>query len=313
MVWPDDRPARIGLAVSGGPDSLALLVLAHAALKDGFEVATVDHGLRAEAAGEAANVASVCARLGIAHRTIRLELPGGAAVQERARHARYAALAAWLRERALAALLTAHHVDDQAETLVMRLNRGAGVRGLAGMRPRASVPGDAGLPLLRPLLGWRRSELQAVVEAAGLVPSDDPSNRDGRFERARIRAQLAGASWLDPSALAMSARHLAEADTALEWAADCEWRAVEQATNARHYAPAAPRAVRLRVLERIIADLGGKPPRGRDLAHWLDRIEGGGVATLGGVRGDGRSLPWRFTPVPVHRPKSSDQAPSQSS
>ena len=298
-LWPAGD--SVGLAVSGGPDSLAMLVLAHHAMPGQFEVATVDHGLRPQAADEAAMVARLCARLGIEHRTIKLDLVGGAAVQERARNARYAALAAWLRERNLAALVTGHHADDQAETLVMRFNRGAGVRGLAGMRPSATVPGDPGLPLLRPLLGWRRAELRAVVEQAGLTACDDPSNRDTRFERARIRAELAVAGWIDPAALAISAHHLAEADEAIEWAADGEMGKVEWSEAVCAYAPAAPRAVRLRVLERIVAQISDASPRGRDFARWLDALESGGVATLGGVRGDGRRLPWHFTIARPHR------------
>ena len=291
----------MGLAVSGGPDSLAMLVLAHQTITGLFEVATVDHGLRLQAADEAAMVALLCARLGIAHRTLKLDLAAGTAVQERARNARYAALAAWLRGCNLAALVTGHHADDQAETLVMRLNRGAGVRGLAGMRPRATVPGDPALALLRPLLGWRRAELRTVAEQAGLSPSDDPTNRDLRFERARIRADLAGASWIDPAALAISARYLADADAALDWAATSEWRAVEWVAATCAYAPIAPRAVRLRVLERIVIRFGGPAPRGRGLARWLDALESGGVATLGGVRGDGRRMPWRFARTRPHR------------
>ena len=283
-----------------------MLVLAHQALAGRFEVATVDHGLRADAADEAALVAQICARLGIAHRTIRLDLRGGAAVQERARHARYAALAAWLRERGLAALVTGHHADDQAETLVMRLNRGAGVRGLAGMRPVAAVPGEPALPLLRPLLGWRRAELLGVVEYARLDACNDPSNHDPRFERVRIRAGLAGAGWIDPAALAIAARHLAEADAALDWAAEGEWGRVEWGqvggrANGASYTPTAPRAVRMRVLARIVVELGARPPRGRDLARWLDALECGRVATLAGVRGDGTSQRWRFTPARPHR------------
>lgn len=150
-LWP--AAERTGLAVSGGPDSLALLLLAEAVLgADRFAVATVDHGLRAQSADEAAFVARLCAARGIAHHTLTLSLPSGPAVQERARDARYRALAGWCHEQGLAALVTAHHADDQAETLVMRMNRGAGLRGLAGIRSRAVVPGDS-LPLLRPLLG----------------------------------------------------------------------------------------------------------------------------------------------------------------
>ena len=237
--------------------------------------------------------------------TIRIDLAGGVALQERARDARYAVLATWLRARGLSALLTGHHADDQAETLVMRLNRGAGVRGLAGMRPLSTVPGDPDLPLLRPLLGWRRAELWAVVEQAGLAPCDDPSNRDIRFERVRVRKGLADAGWIDPAALAIAARHLADADAGLDWAADGEWRRVDCGAKTWSYAPIAPRAVRLRVLERIAMGLAGHAPRGRDLARWLDALEGGGVATLGGVRGDGRLMPWRFSPAPAHRIKPS--------
>ena len=146
------------------------MLLAGAALPGRFAVATVDHGLRAESAEEAGMVARLCRERGVAHRTITLALPGGAGVQARARAARYAALGDWLRAEGLGALVTAHHADDQAETFVMRLNRGAGVRGLAGMRVRAVVPGHPGLPLLRPLLGWRRAELAALVAAAGIAP-----------------------------------------------------------------------------------------------------------------------------------------------
>lgn len=180
----------------------------------------------------------------------------------------------------------------------MRLNRGAGLRGLAGMRPRAVVPGGT-LPLLRPLLGWRRATLAEVVASAGLVPVDDPSNRDRRFERVRVREGLAVAPWLDPAEWAATAAHLAEADAALDWAAD---RASgDLAGPDITVDPDLPRALALRVLERVIARLGGTVPRGRDLAHWYDRLAAGEVATLAGVRGDGRALPWRFTVAPPHR------------
>jgi tRNA(Ile)-lysidine synthase len=89
----------------------------------------------------------------------------------------------------LDALATAHHADDQAETLLARLNRGSGVAGLAGVRARGIVPGTR-LPLIRPLLGWRRADLGEVVAAAGLTPVQDPSNSDDRFDRARIRKAL---------------------------------------------------------------------------------------------------------------------------
>lgn len=246
-------------------------------------------------------VAALCRDLGIPHETLRLNLAQGSAVQARARAARYGVMAAWMRAQGLATLVTAHHADDQAETLVMRLNRGSGLRGLAGMRARATVPGAPSLALLRPLLDWRRGELAALCAAAGVVPADDPSNRDTAFERVRVREGLAQAGWIDPAGLAASAGRLAEADEALEWAADREWDHVAQAPIEASYNPAAPRAVRLRVLERIVAALGEGAPRGSDLARWLDALESGQVATLAGLRGDGRERPWRFTRVPPHR------------
>jgi tRNA(Ile)-lysidine synthase len=125
---------RVGIAVSGGPDSLALLLLAHAAIPGGIAAATVDHGLRAEAAGEAAFVAALCATLGIPHATLRPGAPITGNIQSSARKARYALLEIWADQHNLDWIATAHHADDQAETLLMRLSRGAGVAGLSGVR-----------------------------------------------------------------------------------------------------------------------------------------------------------------------------------
>lgn len=248
-------------------------------------------------------VAALCKARGIPHDTLTLALPKGSAVQERARLARYAALAQWAQGRDLAALVTAHHADDQAETMVMRLNRGAGLRGLAGMRSRAVTPGDPALPLLRPLLAWRRAELAALVEAAMIAPVDDPSNRDMRFERVRIRDALTSGNAFDANGFASSAAYLADADAALDWAADRLWDEVsadgESFTwNANATVPA---ALSLRVLERILAEFTATPPRGSDIARWLAVLQAGGVATLAGVKGDARAQPWRFSRVPPHR------------
>ena len=287
--------------MSGGPDSLALLLLAHEAIPGRFEAATVDHGLRPESAGEAALVASLCAGRGIAHATLPVDLARSGNLQANARAARYAALGEWANARGLAAIVTAHHADDQAETLLMRLNRGAGVRGLAGMRVRATVPGHRDLPLLRPLLGWRRAELAEIVARAGLMPVQDPSNADPRFERVALRHRLAEAPWLDASALAASASHVADADAALDWATQREWdAAVEDRADGLVYRPQAPRAIRLRVLERIVAQRGGEgTPRGTELARFLAALERGEVATLAGLRGDGRDpQAWTFATAP---------------
>ena len=278
-LWPEGE--RLGLAVSGGPDSLALMLLAHAAVPGGIEVASVDHGLRPESAGEAAQVAKYCAQRGIPHETLTVNVPGGN-VQDRARGVRYAALSAWAKRRGLGAIATGHHADDQAETLLMRLNRGSGVPGLAGVRARGVVPGSK-LPLLRPLLGWRHAELVALVDEAGLIAADDPSNADPRFDRARMRSAISKTPFLDIPALATSASHIAEAEEALIWAADREWEeAVTIGPSEVGYRPKAPRAIRLRILARAIALLGGNP-RGGSLGLLLHRLQAGRDATLAGV------------------------------
>lgn len=287
--------------MSGGPDSLALLALAHAALSGQLAVATVDHGLRETSADEAASVAALCDTLGISHRTLAVSVPHEGNLSAAARTARYAALGNWAEELGLNAIATAHHADDQAETLLQRLNRGAGLNGLAAMRPRAALPGKPHIPLLRPLLGWRKAELIDVVAQAGWTAADDPTNRDPRFDRARIRNAWANNEWLDPTRVAASASHLRDAADALEWAIEREW--AEQVTQdgaTTLYRPRAPRAIRLGILARIVK--GTVALRGDELARFLDTLDSGGVATLGGWRGDARqSGVWRFSPAPPHR------------
>lgn len=295
---------RIGVAVSGGADSLALLLLAAAARPGRIEAATVDHGLRAESRAEAEAVGRVCDRLGVHHAILAVEWgeKPTVAIQERSRDARYGLLADWLGERGLAALATGHHADDQAETLAMRLNRGSGVRGLAAMRPRAIVPGGA-LPLLRPLLGWRRRELEKVCASAGLIPAADASNADERFERARIRRALAGTEWLDAAALARSAAHLAAADEALDWAAQAEWQraATEHEHEIAYRAAGAPHEIVRRNVARAVTALASEgrdqPFGGGELDRLIAALEAGGKATLRGVLCAGGSE-WRFTRAP---------------
>lgn len=290
----------MGLSVSGGPDSLALLLLAHAALSGRIAAATVDHGLRPEAADEAAMVAAVCADLDVPHAVLAVTVEPGN-IQAEARAARYAALAAWMAREDLTALLTAHHADDQAETLLLRLNRGSGVAGLAGVRARGQVPGTE-RPLLRPLLGWRRAELADVVAASELAAAQDPSNADDRFDRVRLRKALAAADWLDVPALASSAAHLADADAALDWAARREWsEAVEKAPMGLVYRPQAPKAVALRVLARIVSELDGGVPRGAAVARLFDSLVARQPASIGSLVA--RPMPdgWHFTRAPQRR------------
>lgn len=158
-------------AVSGGADSLALLVLARAA---GCEVTAVhvDHGLRAGSAGEAAVVDAAAVQLGASFRAERVEVGEGSDLEARARAARHEALGP--------DVMTGHTLDDQAETLLINLMRGAGAQGLSAMRPGVR----------HPILALRRSETEALCEAFGLDPVEDPSNSDPRFVRNRVRHEL---------------------------------------------------------------------------------------------------------------------------
>lgn len=303
LVAPD---SSVGIAVSGGPDSLALLILAAEARPGRIEAATVDHGLRPEAAQEAQFVAQVCASLGVTHSILNIgwsKVPE-TAIQERARQQRYRLLGYWAEERALDALATAHHADDQAETLLMRLARGSGVRGLAGIRPRSIAPGSH-LRLVRPLLAWQRAELVRVCALAGLTPVDDPSNRDDRFERIRIRKALGEANWLDPVAVARSAANLADADSALDWAARNEWqRAVHERRGDIFYQPnEAPDEIQRRIIARAVRKLateGDSELRGPELDRLLAEMRLGGVSTIRGVRCCG-GPEWRFSAAPPRR------------
>jgi tRNA(Ile)-lysidine synthase len=186
----------------------------------------------------------------------------------------------------------------------MRLNRGSGVAGLAGVRAAGPVPGSGGrLRLCRPLLGWRRSELEAVAAAAGVEPARDPSNEDERFDRVRLRRRLAEAPWLDPVALARSAALLAEAEAALDWTAgplfaaraELEERAVTLRPNGL------PAELLRRLVLRCLRQLApGARPRGEALAAFIARLEQGGTATLCGVKGRSGET-WRFEPAPPRR------------
>lgn len=298
-------PAPLAVAVSGGPDSLALLLLAHAAFPGGVSAATVDHGLRAESAAEAEAVARLCGDLGVPHQSLATRVAqAGEGLQAAARAARYSALAAWMDEQGLALLLTAHHCDDQAETLLMRLNRGSGVAGLAGVRATGAVPGAGGrLRLCRPLLGWRRSELQAIVDAAGVEAARDPSNEDEAYDRARLRRRLGEAPWLDPAALARSAALLAEAEAALEWTAGPLFAARAEAgdkavTLRPHGLP--PELLRRLVLRCLRHVAPGANPRGEALAAFTARLAQGDMATLCEVKGTGGDT-WRFERAPPRR------------
>jgi tRNA(Ile)-lysidine synthase len=312
------------LAVSGGPDSTALMWLA-ARWRDTLKAkpdliaVTVDHGLRKEAKAEAAVVASLARKLGITHRTLRWTGKKPATgLQQAARKARYRLLGEAARKAGALHVLTAHTLDDQAETVLIRMSRGSGIAGLAGMQrctplptlcltsplagegwgggcPGQQVPGrlptsrratrvdlprkgggetetvataDNGIALLRPLLSIPKARLIATLRQAKIPFADDPSNRDPRFTRARLRGLMPDLAeeGLDARRLALLARRLKRADAALEAAAA---RARDElslsadrdtvAFDAKDYARL-PGEVALRLIGTAVAALGDEGP-----------------------------------------------------
>lgn len=190
-LGPFETAPALAVAVSGGPDSLALALLAKSWTDErgGTLVAlTVDHGLRPESAAEARQVGRWLGARGIGHRILRWCGPKpGAGLQAEARAARYALMTGWCRARGVLHLLLGHQREDQAETVLMRLERGSGLDGLAAM-PRLAE--RDGVRLLRPLLAVPRARLIALLEAAGQPFIEDPSNLNPAFARVRLRAAL---------------------------------------------------------------------------------------------------------------------------
>jgi tRNA(Ile)-lysidine synthase len=183
---------KLGLAVSGGPDSLALMLLAaqwaDAPNRPALYVYTVDHALRPEAAAEAAMVVREAEALGLAARALRWsgDKPS-TGIQAAARVARYGLMAEAMEQDGVELLATAHHLADQAETVLMRLAHGSGIDGLRAMDAFSFVEG---CEVFRPLLGVRPEVLREVVSDAGLAPAHDPSNADENYERVRWRLML---------------------------------------------------------------------------------------------------------------------------
>lgn len=301
----DAEKGRVLVAVSGGGDSLALMLLARAVLGERCIAATVDHGLRPASAGEAAFVGSIAGRLGIAHTVLRGEMPARtgrtANLSARARAFRYALLEAERVRVRADAIATAHHADDQLETMVMRLNRGAGVAGLAGVRAK-------GGRIVRPLLGWRCAELAAIVRGAGIEAIEDPSNIDDRFDRARLRKVLAGVGALDTEHWAASARALGDAEDAIGWMVERLGgeRIAVMGRRIELLADDLPFELQRRVVERALRTVEpGIDPRGDALARMAVTLRDGRAAMLGNVRAtvmrrEGRVI-WTFFAAPPRR------------
>jgi tRNA(Ile)-lysidine synthase len=273
----EDLPGLV-LAVSGGPDSTALLVLAARWAKrlkraPKLIAVTIDHGLRPEAAREAAMVKRLARRLGVPHRTLRWRgRKPRTGLQEAARYARYALLARIATRARFAHILTAHTLDDQAETVLFRLARGSGLFGLTGMAPAAPLPLDGvrEIFLVRPLLHLPKARLVATLKAARIAYAEDPSNRDPRFTRARLRTLMPALAreGLDAGGLARLAARLRRAESTIHIAVQAARTALAPPPWPQHgpivFDTAAfaglPAEVGLRLLGEAVAYTGDEGP-----------------------------------------------------
>jgi tRNA(Ile)-lysidine synthase len=280
LLEPHLRSGRAGgvvLAVSGGPDSIALMRFAAALRSVGggasLTAATVDHGLRHESREEAAAVAEWAGACGLPHRILTWAgNKPSTGLQAAAREARYRLLAALARETGASHVLTAHHRDDQAETILMRLTRGSGPSGLIGMAREAS---RHGVTVARPLLTVRKASLVAACQAEGWPFFDDPSNADPRFTRTRVRRllTLAEAEGLTPERLSRLALRLGRWEQVVERAADRAFAATATSEGEVFAVDGArliqePEEVIVRVLSRAVESVARDARRRR-----LERME----------------------------------------
>ena len=289
--------ARLLLAVSGGPDSVALMLLANAAMPDRIAAATVDHGLRPEAAAEADYVATLCAERAIPHNILRPEHPIIGNIQSEARRARYALLEQAADEADCSLIATAHHADDQLETLLMRLARGSGVDGMSGVRPRNGR-------IIRPLLEFSKSELEEICKSAGIQPVVDPSNDDAEFERVAIRQWLARTQHpFNIARVTRTATAMQDAGAALLWMTDqlASTRIKKINDEIQCTATDLPHELQRRLVLTSLAMLDPDlNPRGDTVERLVGDLRGGKTTTVGDILCKGGDV-WRFSPAPPRR------------
>ncbi|WP_424832840.1 tRNA lysidine(34) synthetase TilS [Ruegeria sp.] len=289
---PELLPHRLGVAVSGGSDSTALMrLLGDIARAEGIELfaATVDHGLRPESVAEAASVAAQADRWGIPHETLKWtgwDKTGN--LQDAARRARYELLIDWANQMGLKAIALGHTADDQAETVLMRMARAAGVSGLSAM---ASMRREHNVSLLRPMLSIPRERLRKYLRSENIRWIDDPSNQDQRFDRIKARAALSQLAPLGITADTLSrvAENLAQAREALAHYAQESAMRVVQAKDAglcidQDAYSALPMEIRRRILAAAAVWIagGGYSPRHRAVEQAMNAILNGQTTTIGG-------------------------------
>lgn len=292
--FPEQPAKRLGVAVSGGGDSVALLHL----LKQAFAnenvtilAVTVDHGLRPESAQEALRVAAWSRELGISHQTLRWTgWDGTGNLQDSARRARYELLADWARDNGISEIALGHTADDQAETVLMRLGRASGVSGLSAMAMRRKTEA---VDLIRPMLDIPREDLRAYLRAEGISWIEDPSNQDLRFDRIKARNALATLEPLGITTRSLSevAKNFSQAREALEW---CTQRLAREATELDQgdvlldlsVFNSLPDELSRRLLIHIVGWIGGADyaPRRAAVNEGLQALRIEKPATLGGCQ-----------------------------
>lgn len=293
----EDSNDILGLAVSGGPDSLALLLLAQAAYPQRIAAATVDHGLRPEAADECAFVARLCTQRDIPHRTLTPTSPISGSIQAEARKMRYALLKDWMENEGISWLATAHHADDQLETLIMRLLRGSGIDGLSAIRERRGT-------IIRPVLHFTKDELAGYVAAQNIVPVSDPSNSNPDYDRVRVRTALAHLDGFDSRAASKSAAAVNDARAALQWTAQGLKRQYVTendggcALDIHRLPDDTPHDLMRRLILQCLHIVDPSlSPRGTQLEQLIAALKAGETATIGDILCKGGNK-WSFSPAP---------------
>ena len=289
---PDPLPRRIGVAVSGGGDSTALLqLLSEIAqrMKIDLFAATVDHGLRSESSAEAETVAALAHSWGIPHQTLKWQNRDGSGnLQDQMRRARYRLLMHWAHGLQLDAIVLGHTADDQAETVLMRLGRSAGVSGLSGM---AAERKEGSVVLLRPMLSITRARLRAYLMTQSINWIDDPSNQDRRFDRIKVRDALTRMNQIGITVgnLSRVAENLAQAREALaQYAQESARRHVQVVDGDlcidRDGVSLLPEEIRRRFVVAAVAWIAGKeyPPRQTAVDQALGALTTGQTFALGG-------------------------------
>ncbi len=302
----------LGLAISGGPDSMALLWLMKSHYKGPIIAATIDHGLRKESAQEALQVAAICKKLQIQHDILTPTQPITGNIQSNARKTRYALLEQWAQKTGCDYILTAHHADDQLETIIMRLNRASGIAGLAAIR---ECHGN----IIRPLLGFRKSDLIQICKDAHIEYIDDPSNDNDDFDRVKVRQWLKQCAThglepiINPMMAQKSAKNLDDANLAINYssailAKEHIWEESDTITMDVVDLPMEyQRRLLIQALRQIEADI---EPRGKSIEDAINALNNNIISMIGNIKitpkadhkSNGKTL-WILSKAPPRRPR----------